>query len=286
MATINTNTWVTPWGARSGAYTQEDTDPRFPWRDSSGEDIPSATGALTQVLVNDYLSGGDGYVDRSPSVGPAPSWAGSAVGALTSLIGAMNGVPSPISSGVGRGLSATMKGENVPNAVIDGIFGGLLSSLGPMGLAANLGLNALGFSLGRGVSEAVSPTETVPGFEGGFFSNPGIGSGISGDFSESNTPSGYDSGDLGTGITGGFGLGSTAGIGSGPTLGGLQGAMEGTFSGDYGGSLGSGYGSDGDGSGGGYGGGSGSGPGANGGEDGGSSDGNNWRRGGLIRHAH
>lgn len=240
--------------------------------------------------------GSMGPADTGPDQGPAPGAVASAVGSVASALGQMAGLNSIAAAGLGGGVRGGMSGKGVGVGAIDGVFGGLMASLGPVGALAAMGLNAIGFSLGRGFSEMVSPTHEAPGYEGGFFSDPGKGVGISADPGEGvggwgglpgDTP-GYGPSDLGQGIgTTGIGIGS-------PGLGGLQGTMADTFGGlsdpgiggygGYGGDPDS-SGPDGDGSGGGNSSGSDSGPGANGGEDGGASDGNAWAQGGLVQYS-
>lgn len=223
--------------------------------------------------------GSMGPADTGPDQGPAPGAAASAVGSVASALGQMAGLNGIAAAGLGGGISGGMSGKGVGVGAIDGVFSGLMASFGPVGALAAMGLSAMGFSLGRGFSEMVSPTHEAPGYEGGFFSDPGKGVGISADPGEGvggwgglpgDTP-GYGSSDLGLGI-------GTTGIGvDSPGRGGLQGAMDGTFGGlsDPGiGDVSGGSSSDG----------AGPGNGASGGAD--ASDGPNggWRRGGLVQY--
>lgn len=173
------------------------------------------------------------------------------------------GAPGPI-GGLVSGITSALLGKGDPSNKIanSAIKAGItlaFPQLAPViGLASMFGLN-----MRQGLSELFGIETPAPGYEGGFFGTQGIGSGIDsslgglqgvmgdsfasdglgGESGGGSTPSGYDSGDLGTGISGGYGLGSTEGIGYGTSLGGLQGAMEGTFGNDYGwGGLGGDYG--------------------------------------------
>lgn len=270
-----------------------------------GQQLTSKNSPLSQVqkltssdlsgLSNNpyYLSSQEGsnasYGDSptSPDAGPAPGAVAGGLGALGNMAGQMAGLNGIAAAGLGGGISGGMSGKGVGVGAIDGVFGGLMASLGPVGALAAMGLNAMGFSLGRGFSEMVSPTHEAPGYEGGFFSDPGKGVGISADSGEGvggwgglpgDTP-GYGPGDLGEGI-------GTTGIGTdSPGRGGLQGAMVGTFGGlsdpGIGGFGGSGTGQSGE-----------SGSGTSGsssgtGEGGGVGDGlggDGVKRGGLIRY--
>lgn len=166
------------------------------------------------------------------------------------------GAPGPI-GGLVSGITSALLGKGDPSNKVanSAIKAGLtlaFPQLAPViGLASMFGLN-----MRQGLAELFGIETPAPGYEGGFFGTQGIGSGIDsslgglqgvmgdsfasdglgGDTSSGggSTTSGYDSGDLGTGISGGYGLGSTEGIGYGTSLGGLQGAMEGTFGNDYG----------------------------------------------------
>lgn len=244
------NTWYTvPWDAsspqRTGAFTQDKRDPRFPWGNSlaaeglaASSQNPTATGALSQVLAGQLASsdGGDSMPDTTDSrtdQGSVPNSVAGLIGTAVSTAAQMAGLDSLAAKGLGGGVKGGVSGKGVGVGVIDGVFDGMLAALGPVGALAAMGLNAAGFSLGRGISEARSPTHEAPGYEGGFFSDPGKGIGVSVDPSAGvggwggleGDVAGYGTGDLGNGIgTTGIGIGSTG-------LGGLQGAMADTFGG-------------------------------------------------------
>lgn len=102
------------------------------------------------------------------------------------------------------------------------------------GITALSNIFGLDFSISRGLSEMISPTPTAPGFEGGFFGEPGLGLGIQGalpgyggGYGGDSTPAGYGAGDLGGGVSGGIGsdTGSTAGYGDGDLGGGISGGL-------------------------------------------------------------
>lgn len=169
------------------------------------------------------------------------------------------GAPGPI-GGLVSGVTSALLGKGDPsnkitNSAIKAAISLAFPQLSPViGLASMFGLN-----MRQGLSELFGVEKPAPGYEGGFFGTQGIGSGIdtslgglqdamSGAFGSDaysgggGTPSGYDQGDLGSGLSSQIGYSSGLGFDSG-NLGGLQGVMSDTFSSDYGwGGLGSDYG--------------------------------------------
>jgi len=173
------------------------------------------------------------------------------------------GAPGPI-GGLVSGITSALLGKGDPsNKVANSVIKAGITLAFPQ-LAPVIGLaNMFGLNMKQGLTELFGMEKPAPGYEGGFFGTQGIGGGIDSSLGGlqgvmghsfasdglggksggggSTTP-GYGTGDLGSGISGGFGLGSTKGIGYGTSLGRFQGAMNGTFGNDYGGSdYGGGY---------------------------------------------
>lgn len=197
------------------------------------------------------------------AIGNITGLVGSYTGALPggtgqTVSGALSGNPAQAAKGL---ANIAMSLENVNpygrmgvNAAIDALSGKSATSVAKgLGLSAlfsavpqlaqvmalDKGITALSnlfgfdFSISRGLSEMISPTPTAPGYEGGFFGEPGLGLGIQGSIpgygadSSGGTPAGYGDGDLGGGISGGIGsdTGATAGYGGGDLGGGISGGL-------------------------------------------------------------
>jgi len=119
---------------------------------------------------------------------------------------------------IASGIIGDKSAKEIGQGLFNSGLGTLFSMANPVaGLGYNLA-RMVGFNPGQGLSEMFGGYSGTPGYEGGFWGKQGIGSGITTDASSNDsTPFGYDSSELGSGITtsGGLGYSDSSTLGSG-----------------------------------------------------------------------
>lgn len=205
--------------------------------DTSLSDLIAGYGE-SKGMAGDGSSGSSGVSGGKAGGLGLGGTAAKAVGKAAEFGLALAGAPKAVSS-VAGGVTTGLVGKGISAQDITNVaFNTLAVALGVPGMAM-AALGALGFNPTQGIAELLGISDVTPGFEGGFFGTPGVGTGVTaapgegiGGFGVQGSTPGYGTSDLGSGI-------GTTGIGLGTEQGGLQGAMSGTFGGigDFGSST-------------------------------------------------
>jgi len=145
--------------------------------------------------------------------------AASLVGAGTGVGLSMAGVPfGSVAGNIFGGLLGDKSGTQIAEGATNSIIGSIIGSINPVAGLVYSGLKVAGLNIGQGLNEQFGNgmTGIAPGYGGGYFGKKGTGEGITGGLVDSNSnlggvtvdvgsamaPAvGYETGDLGSGLT-------------------------------------------------------------------------------------
>jgi len=179
--------------------------------------VPALAGKGMSLISGNGLYGA---LTNMALTGLSGNWKGAAAqgaGTLTSMFSktpGLGGIVGSLTSGLLGEKSKEQIGMDMGNTLL-----GTGLSLANPALGSLYGLARLfGFDPAQGISESINYTGT-PGYQGGYWGKPGMGSGITDKSGSSYTtqnnytsPAGFSSGDLGSGISNNGSSGLSGGI--------------------------------------------------------------------------